>query len=308
MPDIILPDTQEDIIAGILRDQRRRKNASAASRAYLWEFDKFTISGSSDTAHTLTYLPYGVNNVALNGVVLLQDGTDVSVNYTTGVVTLAAAPTAGDVLTVSYVTTGELKVLSGPVDYGSVGTPADFQIISNGATLGASPPTVTTGDQYVAWVETGRTYNDVTAVVTGSSTLTLCCSVTNVNSGHVYFLGAGVGGYIGWNYQGASGVGGSGSLVGTPAFPFTLRCYVTSAGVFNVVVGGSTYSYNLAANDPTAWSQLQGATKIGFKVGSTADTLDSFQSTDGVWSDAFNRANQQGLGVMDTGQAWSYNP
>lgn len=150
MPDIILPDTQEDIIAGILRDQRRRKNAAAASRAYLWEFDKFTISGSSDLTHTLSWLPYGVNNVSLNGVVLVQDGTDVTVDYTTGVVTLAAAPTAGDVLTVSYVTTGEMKVLSSTPDTGL--------LISDTFNRANSSTTVNPASDGGTWIQDGAAW------------------------------------------------------------------------------------------------------------------------------------------------------
>lgn len=120
MPQDVYPASEVRIIQDILAQLRRLRGAVAASvQEPIWEDDTFTISGSGDTAHTLSWIPYGINVALLNGLGLVE-GTDYTADYTTGVVTLSTTLTAGDVLHVRYVTTGELKVFSTAPDVGEI--------------------------------------------------------------------------------------------------------------------------------------------------------------------------------------------
>lgn len=125
MPARVVVDDDEQIIADLLKAHRRRR-AAAISQAPIWlpssgyDPDVFTITGSGDTTHALTYLPLGLNNVTLNGLGLSY-GTDFDVDWDTGELTLLDAPTTDDVLEVWYVTTGELVAATLPPE--TDGTP-----------------------------------------------------------------------------------------------------------------------------------------------------------------------------------------
>jgi len=73
----------------------------------IWEYDEFTVAATPSTTYWLSYLPYGINHVSRNGVTQ-RLGTDYTVDNTTGVITFVSAPTTGDIISVSYVTTAEL--------------------------------------------------------------------------------------------------------------------------------------------------------------------------------------------------------
>lgn len=112
MPGRITKLTETQIIKDILADLRRQR-ASDASQAPIWAHDTFT----APATYQLTSIPYGINALADNGAVL-SEGTDYTVDYATGLVTFTVARTAGHVIFVSYVTTGDLAALSGAVDLG----------------------------------------------------------------------------------------------------------------------------------------------------------------------------------------------
>lgn len=100
---------------------RRLAGAHSSSQGPIWlpgptlDPDVFTLTGSGDDTHTLTYLPSGLNLVTLN-TVPLAFGTDFTVDWTTGTLTLLGTLAASDVLEVWYVTTGELVAGSLPAE------------------------------------------------------------------------------------------------------------------------------------------------------------------------------------------------
>lgn len=118
MPARVVVDDDEQIIADLLRAHRRHR-AAAIAQSPIWlpsngyDPDVFTLTGSGDDTHTLTYLPLGLNNVTLNGL-NLSYGTDFTVDWDTGTITLLAALATDDVLEVWYVTTGELVAATMP--------------------------------------------------------------------------------------------------------------------------------------------------------------------------------------------------
>lgn len=137
MPNGVRELTQPGIIADILRELKRLRRAVTASQLATREYDKFTLASSSDSTHTLTYIPSPslIPIACLNG--LAGDyGTDYTVDFTTGIVTWSATKAAGDVLGVFYQTTGDLAAFSAPVDYGSLVD--TFNRADSGSSLGTS--------------------------------------------------------------------------------------------------------------------------------------------------------------------------
>lgn len=111
--EALFPLTQTDSLSalwGLVRKMAAQAS-DRASVAPLWlpsdgfPPDVFTISGSTDVSHTLTYLPLGLNGVWLNGAALSY-GNDFGIDWSSGVLTLVDAPVTGDLLEVWYVTNG----------------------------------------------------------------------------------------------------------------------------------------------------------------------------------------------------------
>lgn len=78
--------------------------------ALTWQHDRFVAAASPVATYALSYLPFGINALAKNGG-MLAEGFDYTVNYSSGIITLATVPTTGDVIAVSYVTNGSLIAL-----------------------------------------------------------------------------------------------------------------------------------------------------------------------------------------------------
>lgn len=118
MPGRIEPLTETGIIAEMRAELARLRRGFTAAQSPIWEYQDWVLTGTPPTStYTLTYLPYGINHVSLNGL-SAREGTDYTMDYSTGILTFSATKTAGDVLSISYVTTGDLTAAAGPVDGG----------------------------------------------------------------------------------------------------------------------------------------------------------------------------------------------
>lgn len=127
MPGRITELSETQIIADILRAQRRQA-ANAISQAPQAYKDELTVASTPQTTMQLTYIPQA-NSIDLKWNSLgTIEGTDYTVDYTTGIVTflsplqtlLKATPAPADTIEAQYTTTGDLIALSGPADLGDI--------------------------------------------------------------------------------------------------------------------------------------------------------------------------------------------
>lgn len=118
MPGRIEGLTETGIIADMRAELARLRRGFTSAQVPVWEYQDWVLTGTPPApTYTLTYLPYGINHVSLNGLTA-REGTDYTMDYSTGILTFAATKTAGDVLSISYVTTGDLTAASGATDTG----------------------------------------------------------------------------------------------------------------------------------------------------------------------------------------------
>lgn len=119
MPGRIDPLTETGIIAEMRAELARLRRGFTAAQSPMWEYQDWVLTGTPPTStYTLNYLPYGINHVSLNGLTA-REGVDYTIDYAAGVLTFTATKTAGDILSISYVTTGDLTAASGVVDVGA---------------------------------------------------------------------------------------------------------------------------------------------------------------------------------------------
>ena len=304
MPSRVVVDDDEQIIADLLKVQRRHR-ATLAAQTPIWlpgptlDPDAFTLTSSTDDTHALTYLPLGLNGVSLNGIGLSY-GSDFTFDWTDGVVTLLCDIVAGDTLEVWYVTTGELIAATLPPEVLS-----SYQVSSNKAAVVGAYNTS-------AIIDTGAAFADIAGdLVAGTGGTAESCLIFG-NAGpprpstadqESLVLRCAPGGAAGLYH--ATRIAGvdTDNLVQTIALGTSGTVAASWDGThLTVDLNGSTVatitlSAPLAALLSRTWVGVRGSTGTG-------STVDNFTANSGAVTDSFNRPDDINLGVADTGQTW----
>lgn len=139
----------DEIIAELSRKLNRLSLSISAQQALIPFKQPFTVAATPAADYQLTYLPYRDSDsssvqVKLNGLGLVE-GTDYTVDYDTGIVTVSDDLVEDDVLTVDYWTTGELIA-------GSLPAEVDIDLNIPFASDGWSYHTVTNYSDIATWV------------------------------------------------------------------------------------------------------------------------------------------------------------
>lgn len=142
-------------VAGLMKASRRTTAAVGATQMPTWTSDRFVVASTPATTYQLTSIPYGINVLARTATggttsAVFAEGTDYTVDYSTGIVTVSATLAASDVIYVSYVTTDDLTALSGPSITGTITD--TFNRADSTTTLG------TTSDGLATWTAVQGTW------------------------------------------------------------------------------------------------------------------------------------------------------
>jgi hypothetical protein len=153
----VVVDDDEQQIADLLK-QVRRLRSRLATTTVRGSHDEFTAAATPATTYQLTYIPVtGTCLMALNGHVQ-REGTDYSVNYATGIVTVSATQAASDKITFRYLITDWLVARSLLADTGADhATFIDTDITTTSSSASATiniPAGTTPGDLVLAFHHT----------------------------------------------------------------------------------------------------------------------------------------------------------
>jgi hypothetical protein len=116
----VVPLTQSSIIADLMRSKRRVGAALSAVQMPTPYRQDFTVAATPATDYTLDFLPIEDSVILTLNKFDELEGVDFTIDYATGVVTMADTLLQNDVINVHYWTTGELIAQTLPADTGTL--------------------------------------------------------------------------------------------------------------------------------------------------------------------------------------------
>lgn len=161
-------------------EQLQRRPSGGAAAAPTWVYDEWTAAGTPVTTYPLSFIPT-VDSIAVYlGGHWLRPSVDYTVNSLTGILTVSATLTAGDVISAHYTTDGGAGATPGPVTYVGSATRSSSNI---GSTSTAGTLTLPGGISDNDYILLGVTADDAAATMITPTGFSLLLGPTVASSG-----------------------------------------------------------------------------------------------------------------------------